>query len=1167
MNSNDIKDLITVLGFSPKENASGIFEKKYPDGYIVSIDFHKETINYGNKIKADSKTTQNFSQPENFVVLECVNRLLEKGYKPQNIVLEKTFPLGHNSGRLDILVTREDGTAYLMIECKTFGKEFDEELKSIQRNGGQLFTYFQQDTKAELLMLYTSKLSGKEIVSDYKVIQIEDKLRLAGNVEETHRLWKSFEKRFADNHFWENLPYNSQTEIFTKTDLQELTKTEGDKLFNKFAEILRKHSVSDKPNAFNVIFNLFLAKLYDEQKRDGEELEFKWRKNDDPVDFQVRLYNLHKEGLNEFLKKEIEGIYDKDFANKSGNELKDAKKRILKINKLFDIRNVLDDDDFEQNHRVLLEVVKLLQKYRIRYPRKQQYLSEFFERLLTIGLKQEAGQFFTPPPVTKFIIKSLPLQYKIEQELNNPIFKLPAVIDYATGSGHFLTEILEEYQNIIDNLAVNTSKYSDDAAKKIKSWSKDINPYSWAATYIYGIEKDYRLVKVAKVGCYFYGDGLAQVIYGDGLDSFAKSKSYRGLLKDNAKKPQFSVVVSNPPYAVNFCKDDLEYIEAHNDFEIYKYLTDKSKEIECLFVERTKQLLKDDGIAGIILPSSILSNEGIYTKAREIILQYFDIIAITELGSNTFMATGTNTVVLFLRKRNDAEVTRIKEAAYNLANNYPKTHEDLVINGIEKPIKNFLDYTEQTDETKIDPEKFYYFVLNYHQRVVLVKTGEKDAEKRFLGYEFSNRRGYEGMHSVVRGKNIEDVTKLFNENNYEDETKASTYIHKAFNGDYDFPIHESLKNNIFSVRLIDMLTFDRVKFEKIISTAVKKKVRYEEIWKTDKLISINEISLVQKGTSITKEKTIEGIIPVVAGGKEIAYFHNIANRNGNIITISASGAYSGFVNYFENPIFASDCNTIQSRDENIISTKLIYLFLKSIQKEIYFLQKGQAQPHVYAEDLRNINIPLPPKEIQKKIVTEIEVLERKEGEAKEKIGKLTDKIHARFRLEFSKSYKKRIGDCFKLSSGKMLSAKHRKNGDFPVYGGNGITGVHNEFLVEMPTIVIGRVGEYCGSIHISEANSWITDNALYVVTFLEEFDIKYLYYILKECNLNIYANKTAQPNISQTILNPILIPTPPLSEQRKIVSEIEKIETQIADFERQLSEIPKQKEEILKKYL
>jgi type I restriction enzyme M protein len=124
-----------------------------------------------------SKTTQNFSQPESFVVLECVNRLLEKGYKPADIILENTWKLGRpEKGRLDILV-RKEGKAFLMIECKTFGKEFQNEFAKMKRDGGQLFSSFQQDTNAELLMLYASKLEGEEIIFENQMIKIEEDYR------------------------------------------------------------------------------------------------------------------------------------------------------------------------------------------------------------------------------------------------------------------------------------------------------------------------------------------------------------------------------------------------------------------------------------------------------------------------------------------------------------------------------------------------------------------------------------------------------------------------------------------------------------------------------------------------------------------------------------------------------------------------------------------------------------------------------------------------------------------------------------------------------------------------------------------------------------------------------------------------------------------------------
>jgi len=210
---------------------------------------------------------------------------------------------------------------------------------------------------------------------------------------------------------------------------------------------------------------------------------------------------------------------------------------------------------------------------------------------------------------------------------------------------------MEEAQNIIDK--IEESGLHPSALKKIKSW-KDAE-YDWAFEYVYGIEKDYRLVKTAKVSCYLHGDGLAKVIHGDGLAPFDKTPEYRAKLKETDRNflqdnKQFDIVVSNPPYSVSAFKGTLNRENGKNSFELFSHLTDQSSEIEALFIERTKQLLKDKGIAGIILPSSILSNSGIYTKAREILLKYFEIIGITELGSATFMATGTNTVILFLRR-------------------------------------------------------------------------------------------------------------------------------------------------------------------------------------------------------------------------------------------------------------------------------------------------------------------------------------------------------------------------------------------------------------------------------------------------------------------------------------------------------------------------------------
>ncbi len=1022
------KDFLKKLGFFPKNNTSGIFYKnyKFAEDYCIEIDFKEKKFNFGNKIKAESGTTLNFSQEENWVVFECVNRLLDKGYKPEDIVLEKIYPTGHGtSGRLDILV-KQNKKAYLMIECKTWGQEFDKAFKKLKKDGGQLFTYFQQDRDAEYLILYTSKYDNNKIEYVNEIIKIEDSYRETSNVKDFYDRWSKLTSQNGLFDIWVN-SYDFQSKALTIDQLKNITQEDSSFIFNRFLEILRHNVVSDKPNAFNKIFTLFLCKIVDENRNPDDQLNFQWIEGvDNNISFQKRLTDLYKKGMQELLSKEVTDISDDEFNKKYGsldnavreNILREITKIRLQKNNEFAIKEVFDEETFEENAIVLKEIVELLQIYRIRYAEKQQYLSDFFELLLTTGLKQESGQFFTPIPIARFICRSIPLNKITEKKLlaGNSDDLLPTIIDYATGSGHFLTESMNEIQNIIQN--IDEQKLKPQVKREISSWK--IKPFDWAFSYVYGVEKDYRLVKTAKVGCYLHGDGVAQVIHSDGLGSFLNTKEYKNKLKhsdsnflqDNKK---FDIVISNPPYSVSAFKSNLKREFAEKDFELYKYLTDQSSEIECLFVERTKQLLKDNGVAGIILPSSILNNSGVYTRTREIILKYFEIISITELGPNTFMETRTSTVILFLKRRNNYDWENIENSVDQFFINL----KDVAVNNIENVFSKYLKYVwknisfrdfitllkrkpnnkilnheiyKEYEKNKLNQEelldsiirtekdKLLYFILAYNQKIVLVKSDEsgmKDLEKEFLGYEFSNRRGREGIHATKKGKGIDECTKLFDPIALDNPTKVSTYIYDAFKNNFDRDIDESLKNHISRINLIDMIFWDRNNFEKNINLNVNEKIDFEKIWESNQLIFLSEIANIKKGTSITKEKIKGGKIPVIAGGQTPAYFHNQSNRKGKIITVSASGAYSGFVNYFESPIFASDCNTIESKDKKVFSTKLIFEYLKSIQDVIYKLQRGQAQPHVYGDDLAKIKIPFPKQETQEKIIKEIDELEKK----------------------------------------------------------------------------------------------------------------------------------------------------------------------------------------------
>jgi restriction endonuclease S subunit len=137
------------------------------------------------------------------------------------------------------------------------------------------------------------------------------------------------------------------------------------------------------------------------------------------------------------------------------------------------------------------------------------------------------------------------------------------------------------------------------------------------------------------------------------------------------------------------------------------------------------------------------------------------------------------------------------------------------------------------------------------------------------------------------------------------------------------------------------------------------KSQFIEMFKSEKQVPLGDICNIDKGATITRNDVLPGEVPVVAGGQEPSCYHNIANREAGAITVSASGAYAGYINFWSCPIFASDCNTVISKDAEKTDQTFVYFGLKAMQKQIYGLQKGGAQPHVYGKDLQKFMFPHP----------------------------------------------------------------------------------------------------------------------------------------------------------------------------------------------------------------
>lgn len=1234
MLEENIKLLLKSLGYTPKNGTNNIYEKQYNNSsYAIIVDFNNKKIDYGTKIKIGNATTSNFSKPENFVVLECINRLLEKGYKPENIELEKIYPSGRgHSGNLDILVYDNNKNAYLMIECKTWGIEYKKEHNKMVKDGGQLFTYYALDRNAKFLCLYTSELHNGKIEYQNNIVPVESEWISLSTSKEIHTHWN---KSFKDNGIFEPYasPYEIKHKALTYGMLTDLKEEDSGKIFNQIMEILRHNVVSDKPNAFNKLLNLFVCKIIDEDRNETEELHFQWFDDDTDETLQMRLNDLYKKGMHRFL--------NIDVTDYSENEINDALKGIdaddsfkqtikemfidtrLKKSPNFAFKEVLDEKSFKANAKIVKEIVQLLQGYKFRYRQKHQFLGDFFELLLNTSMKQEAGQFFTPVPITRFIISSLPIEEMIINKIKNGDSEiLPVVIDYAAGSGHFLTEYMEQVQNILEKFGmslttkeidkivdnINISWATPTIKNKIRTWIES-EKFIWAKDYVYGIDLDDRLVKTAKVSAFFNGDGEANIIWANGLDNFKKSSEYIGKLRetqnfDKKNNGQFDILISNPPYSVEAFKSTLK--NGKETFELYDNLTDNSSEIECLFVERMKQLLKVGGWAGVILPISILSNGGIYSKTREIIIKYFKIKSIVELGSGTFMKTGTNTIILFLERRADSDYKEIERAidkffednldvtVLGIENVFSKyvtnVYNDLslekylkIINGefVEHELYNDYKKEFKSDTLQIrnlEKEKLLYFILTYKQNTVIIKTGKKQEEKNFLGYEFSERRGHEGLKWLPNG------TKLYNENDLLDKTKANSYIYNAFLNNNQEDIDDALSNNIFYEYMSDLFEYGTNKFDKRINLNKKKAIHFsiDSKYNFEKLGNIAKIS---KGTSITKAQTQEGKIKVVAGGLDFAYYHNISNRPKNTITVSASGANAGYVNYWQEEIFASDCTTINA--DNFITQLYIYYCLKFMQNQIFSLAKGQAQPHVYPNDLSEIKIPLPSILIQEKIVEEINNIDEEIQKNNAIISNFENEKNDIIDKCFNSSYElETLGNLTDIFNGGTPDTSNQKYWNGKINWAT-LVDTKEKYLNKTQRSITEEGLNSCnatllpinsvlfssratiGDVSISKIPVATNQGYKNFVCNNKLLHYEYLYYILKHEAKNIekLASGMTYPEISKTMISQFKIPLPSLEQQKQIVKKINVLENNIIETKKIIEKYQNDKDSVLKKYL
>lgn len=1280
ISKDNLTEFLTTLTF--KKRGSLYVRQIGTATFSVDIANNKITYPESEGLVVYERQTCNLSSSENLVVLECVCRLLDKGYKPANIELEPKWKLGRGAsgGRADILVKDNHDKPLLLIECKTAGSEFNRAWNKTLLDGDQLFSYAHQISDTQFLCLYTCDLTDGALTYTSHIIAhrdnetyLEDNSRLKGfktatDVKERFAIWReTYKLDYTTKGIFEAdiQPYQIGKDKYALDDLNTISASDKQKKYHEFATILRQHNVSGRENAFDKLVNLLLCKLVDETLN-PQELKFYWKgvAYDSHFDLFDRLQHLYKDGMGKFLGEPITYI-DREAVRNAMRFIRQnpdaTQKAVWQLflqqkfytNNDFSFIDVHNEKLFYQNADVLLKVIQMWQDIKLtNEDGDSQFLGDLFEGFLDQGVKQSEGQYFTPLPICRFIMMSLPLQTLVAKHASPP-----KVIDYACGAGHFLTELARQLKPLVAQSQPHA----------------DITDYHKA---IIGIEKEYRLSKVAKVAAFMHGQRDIAICYGDALvkghPAFAQIADHR-----------FDILVANPPYSVKGFLETLPETE-RAAYELTDTIDklDTNNSIECFFIERAKQLLKAGGIAAIILPASILSNgNGTYLKTREILLQYFDIVAIAEFGSGTFGKTGTNTVTLFLRRKPTAPDTaehyrdRIDEWFKGCDSNKRKQviykdaylidryaahigvpaadYKTLLQGDAHGPwcqasyfdayttafndsteIKNlykqkkFTSQSQVAQDTEIDRrylayvqgierDKLYYFLLASDQKcpVLIIKSpSDTKAQKQFLGYDWSSAKGDEGI------KRIEDAqgrhqTVLYDETDRNNPDKLNRCIADNFDGQLT-AIPAALSGFASTARLVDMLDFSRVVFEKQIGLTPKTNLSIQSQWQ---LKALRDVCSFNPSKSVLKPLAPNTLVSFVEMAS-VSEHGFIARKEDRQLAELSKGSYTYFA---ENDILIAKITPCMENGKCALAQGLTnQIGLGS--SEFHVIRTNQAlalpefifeyvnKPHIRAAAEQNmtgasghrrvpetfyadLKTPLPPLPIQRQIVAECATVDSEVFTAQTAIATARATIEQKISQIYASSAAKQEIDKLALAVQYGLSEKmNEASVGYKIFRMNEIVAgrmVDNgsmkcaditaaefaKYRLNKGDVLFNRTN---GSLdHVGKTGLFDLDGdfcfASYLVRVVPDTGKVLPLFLTLMMNSPTFrqeaiskAVKSAgQNNINATKMRNIKVPLPPLSTQAKLVASVEKLQAEIADAQSLINAAPARKQAILTKYL
>ena len=569
---------------------------------LIKFDEDRNFITYLHQNKK-----RNYNNPEEKVQAETfLTLVLIYGYSEKRIKQFVSVQMGSETKEADLIVYNDDKheETYILVECKK------EDLTDQQFNIAVDQAYSYAVAEGAKYVWTTSRIKNQYYeVPDKKPksrIEIPDIPQFGIDKLAPYKYVKGGISQAGTDRVSEpKEEYGKKQKFF---ELEVVSESELTKIFIQSHQALWGGGQRNPSVAFDELDKLIFCKIWDEKhpRKNGEPYDFQLFRGEDPEDLLKRIKKIYAIG-----EKEAPEVF-KDGISLSAQETLTIVKYFQRIN--------LNKTDLDSKGKA-------------------------FETFMGSYFRGDFGQYFTPRPIVKFIVDSIPINQKSR------------VLDTSCGSGGFLLYAL-------DKVREQANEYYDPIKEEkdhYKFW------HDFAEKNLFGIEINDQIARTAKMNMIIHDDGHTNVIASDGLlkDTDLQNNTKNFEFKYNS----FDFIITNPPFGSSIKQTEKAYLHQYNlgkkedDWLSVKALREKvrdSQSTEVLFIEQCHNFLNEGGYLAIVIPDGILTNSSLQ-YVRDNIEEMYRIVAVVSMPQTAFSATGAGvkSSVLFLRKHKKTQTEKI----------------------------------------------------------------------------------------------------------------------------------------------------------------------------------------------------------------------------------------------------------------------------------------------------------------------------------------------------------------------------------------------------------------------------------------------------------------------------------------------------------------------------